>query len=215
MIPNELIDIGSPHRIDSLAVVGEETSRAIADHRLVVGPHAVVRSFTVIYLGSMIGSHLETGHHVVIREENRVGDHVSIWSNTVLDYACTIGNRVRIHSSVYVAQHTVMEDDVFVAPGVTLANDRYPISRSLEGPVLRRGARIGVNATLLPGVDVGANALVGAGAVVTKDVPEGVVVVGNPARIIGSVDSLPTRGLHNGASTPSATRPSTSTPGQA
>jgi acetyltransferase-like isoleucine patch superfamily enzyme len=208
------IDIGRPHRIDPLAVVGEEPSRGIADRRLVIGPGAVVRSFTVIYLGSMIGSHLETGHHVVVREENRVGDHVNIWSNSVLDYSCIIGNRVRLHTSVYVAQHSVMEDDVFVAPGVTLANDRYPVSRSLEGPVVRRGARIGANATLLPGVEVGPNALVGAGAVVTKDVPEGAVVVGNPARIIGSVDSLPGPNPDASAGTPPVPRSSTSSPGQ-
>jgi acetyltransferase-like isoleucine patch superfamily enzyme len=215
MSRSTLIDIGSPNRIDPLAVVGEEPSRGIADLRLVIGPHAVVRSFTVIYLGSMIGSHLETGHHVLVREENRVGDHVSIWSNSVLDYGCTIGNRVRLHTSVYVAQHSVMEDDVFVAPGVTLANDRYPVSRSLEGPVVRRGARIGANATLLPGVEVGANALVGGGAVVTKDVPERAVVVGNPARIIGSVDSLPAPDRDDLASTPPEARPSTRAPGQA
>jgi acetyltransferase-like isoleucine patch superfamily enzyme len=116
---------------------------------------------------------------------------------------------------VYVAQHSVMEDDVFVAPGVTLANDRYPVSRSLEGPIVRTGARIGANATLLPGVEVGANALVGGGAVVTKDVPERAVVVGNPARIIGSVDSLPAPDRDDLASTPPEARPSTRAPGQA
>src|SRR5207302_7537730 len=114
-----------------------------------------------------------------------------------------------------VAQHTVMEDDVFVAPGAGLANDRYPVSPALEGPVLRRGARIGVNATLLPGVEVGAHALVGAGAVVTKDVPAGVVVAGNPARKIGSVDALPASDRADAAGTwPTASRFSSS-PGQA
>ena len=92
---------------------------------------------------------------------------------------------------MYIAQFTVIEDDVFLAPGVMIANDRHPICRDcMKGPTIRRGARVGINATLLPEIVVGESALVGAGAVVTKDVPARAVVVGNPARVIGSVDQL-------------------------
>lgn len=183
--------LAKPHRIDHLAVVGEVPGRTIPDQTLSIGPHSIIRSFSVIYLGSRIGAHLETGHHAVIREENRIGDHFSIWNNSCVDYGCSIGNRVKIHNNVYVAQFTTIEDDVFLAPGVMIANDSHPICMlCLKGPTIKRRARIGINATLLPGVVIGEEALVGAGAVVTKDVPPRAVVVGNPGRVIGTIDRL-------------------------
>jgi acetyltransferase-like isoleucine patch superfamily enzyme len=185
------VELGDAHDIDPLAILGEVTGRDIEDRVLVLGPNAKVRAFSILYGGSRIGAHLETGHHVVIREQNRIGDHLSIWNNSVIDYGCVIGDRVRIHSNCYVAQDTVIEDDVFLAPGVSIANDRYPIcTNCLEGPTIRRGAKLGVNVTVLPGVDIGAEALIGSGAVVTRDVAAGAVVVGNPAHAIGSVDAL-------------------------
>ena len=185
------LQIATPNRIDPQAVVGEIPGREISDLTLTIGPHAIVRSFSVIYAGSSIGAHLETGHGVVIREQNRIGDQLSIWNNSTIDYGCIIGNRVRMHSGVYVAQFTVIEDDVFLAPGVMIANDRHPICADcMKGPTIKRGARVGINVTLLPEVVIGEDALVGAGAVVTKDVPPRAVVVGNPARVISTVDRL-------------------------
>jgi acetyltransferase-like isoleucine patch superfamily enzyme len=183
--------LGRPNRIDALAVVGEISGRDIKDRSLRIGPHSVVRAFSVIYAGSRIGSHLETGHHVVIREENQIGDRLSIWNNSTIDYGCILGNGVRIHCNVYVAQFTLIEDDVFLAPGVMIANDKHPICRDcMKGPTIKRGARVGINATLLPEVVVGEDALVGGGAVVTHDVAARAVVVGNPAHVIGTVDGL-------------------------
>jgi acetyltransferase-like isoleucine patch superfamily enzyme len=188
------ISIGTPHQVDDLAVIGERPGRMIPDDALQIGPNAVIRAFSVIYVGSHIGSHLETGHGVVIREENQIGDHLSIWNQSTIDYGCAIGNRVRIHTGVYVAQFTTIEDDVFLAPGVMIANDRHPVCRDcLQGPTIKRGARVGINATLLPGVVIGERALIGAGAVVTRDVPAGTVVAGNPARVVGQVDELDQR----------------------
>jgi carbonic anhydrase/acetyltransferase-like protein (isoleucine patch superfamily) len=126
-----------------------------------------------------------------VREENRIGSHCTLWNNSTIDYGCVIGDRVRIHCNVYIAQFTTLEDDVFLAPGVTIANDPHPIcTKCMQGPTIRRGARIGVNVTLLPLITIGENALVGAGSVVTADVPPGMLVAGNPARIIGPVDSV-------------------------
>jgi acetyltransferase-like isoleucine patch superfamily enzyme len=185
------IVLADPSEIDPQAIVGAMPGRKIEDTSLEIGPHANVRAFTVIYVGSRIGSHLETGHGAVIREENKIGDHLSIWNQSTIDYGCVIGNNVRIHTGVYVAQFTTIEDDVFLAPGVMIANDRHPICRDcLQGPTIKRGARVGINSTLLPAIVIGEGALVGAGSVVTKDVPPGMVVAGNPARVMGDVESL-------------------------
>jgi acetyltransferase-like isoleucine patch superfamily enzyme len=179
--------------VDDDVEIGYPTDRATTG-RLTLGNGARLRSGTVLYAGSTVGARLTTGHHVVIREDNVLGDDVSVWSNTVIDYGCVIGHRVKIHCNCYVAQYTVIDDDAFLAPGVTIANDLYPRvdgSRSaMSGPHIGRGARIGVNATLLPFVRIGADALIGSGAVVTRDVPAGAVAVGNPARAIGRVDEL-------------------------
>jgi acetyltransferase-like isoleucine patch superfamily enzyme len=152
---------------------------------LVLGAGARLRSGTVLYDGSTIGRRLETGHGVVIREGCEVGDDVSVWSNSVIDYGCRIGSRVKIHCNCYVAQYTELEDDVFLAPGVTIANDLYPGDRRsaqrMAGPRIGAGAQIGVNVTILPFVRIGAGALIGAGSVVTRDIPAVVVAFGNPA----------------------------------
>lgn len=161
---------------------------------LVLGPGAHLRSGTVLYRGSTIGARLETGHHVVVREECTIGDDVSIWTGSVVDYGCRIGNRVKIHCNCYVAQYTDIGDDAFLAPGVTVANDLYPGSRESEqhmsGPSIGAGAQIGVNVTILPFVRIGAGALIGAGATVTRDIPDGCVAFGNPAVVRGRVDAL-------------------------
>lgn len=178
---------------DRDVLIGYPSSRRAFPYP-VIGAGAQLRSGTVIYAGTVIGERLSTGHHVVIREENVLGDDVSVWSNSVVDYGCRIGNRVKIHSNCYVAQYTVIDDDAFLAPGVTIANDLYPKvpgSRTfMTGPHIGRGARIGVNATLLPFVRIGAESLVGSGAVVTRDVPAGAVVYGSPAKVHGSVVDL-------------------------
>lgn len=183
--PNAIVDPG--------VVLGYVPSRGESGP-LSIGDRARIRQGTIIYARTTIGMQLETGHHVVIREDNVVGDGLSIWSNSTIDYGCRIGNRVKIHHNVYVAQFTVIEDDVFLGPGVVIANDIHPgcpLARDcMEGPVIRRGAQVGAVAILLPRVVIGEHALIGAGSVVTRDVPPGAVVYGNPAQVRGWVQDM-------------------------
>jgi len=148
----------------------------------------------VIYAGTTIGDALQTGHNVVIREENTIGHRFNIWSNSTVDYGCRLGDDVKVHCNVYVAQFTVLEDDVFLGPGVTVANDPHPgcpeFRRCMRGPTLRRGVKVGANATLLPAVQVGEYSLVGAGSVVTSDIPPRSVAYGTPARVVATVEEL-------------------------
>ncbi|GAA4207866.1 DapH/DapD/GlmU-related protein [Actinocatenispora rupis] len=185
--------VGAGLTADPDVTIGYPPNRSVHTG-LAMGPDARLRSGTVVYQGSRIGARFETGHHVVVREGCTIGDDVSVWSNTVVDYGCRLGHRVKVHSNCYLAQYTELGDDAFLAPGVTIANDLYPgqadSARVMSGPYIGAGAQIGVNVTILPYVRIGAGALVGAGAVVSRDVPPGAVVYGNPAVVHGTVDGL-------------------------
>lgn len=161
----------------------------------IIGANAKIRSHTVIYAGNKIGKNLQTGNKVNIREFNSIGDNVSIGTLAVIEHHVVIGDGVRIHSQAFIPEHSVIEEDAWIGPNVVLTNAKYPLSpgvkAGLKGPVIKKRARIGANATILPALVIGTNALVGAGAVVVHDVPEDAVVVGNPARIIKSIVELP------------------------
>lgn len=154
---------------------------------VILGAGSVIRSHTVLYRGVRAGEGLTTGHGVLVREASVLGDHVSIGSHTVLEHHVTVGDRVRIHSTCFIPELTTLEDGAWIGPGVRFTNARYPnrpdTKASLEGVTVARDAVVGAGVVVLPGVRIGAGALIGAGAVVVHDVPDGAVVVGNPARI--------------------------------
>jgi acetyltransferase-like isoleucine patch superfamily enzyme len=181
--------------VDIGVLVGYPSAR-VQTAALDLAPGARLRSGTVLYAGSRIGERFSSGHHVVVREQCVLGDDVSVWSNTVIDYGCRIGDRVKVHANCYVAQYSQIEQDAFLAPGVSFANDLYPGSAEsaarMAGPVIGAGAQLGVNVTVLPFVRIGAGALIGAGSVVTRDVPAGAVAYGNPAVVRCRVEDLPT-----------------------
>jgi acetyltransferase-like isoleucine patch superfamily enzyme len=186
-----LIRVGEGAVIDPGALVGYRAERLKERKALELGPRARIRSGSVVYEGSRIGAGLQTGHGVILREENLIGDSFSIWNNSCVDYGCVIGNRVKIHNNVYIAQFTTIEDDVFIAPGVIVTNDPCPpCGLCMKGPTIRRGAKIGGGATLLPHIVIGEDARVGAGAVVTRNVPPRALVVGNPARVLRKVTEM-------------------------
>jgi acetyltransferase-like isoleucine patch superfamily enzyme len=168
----------------------------------VLGDGAVIRSHTVIYAGNVIGRNFQTGNKVNIRESNHIGDNVSVGTLSVIEHHVQIGNNVRIHTQVFIPEFSVLEDGCWIGPNVVFTNARYPLSPGakdrLEGPVIRKHAKIGANVTLLPGVVIGENALVGAGSVVVRDVAAGTVVVGNPARLIRQIADLPYPGVERG-----------------
>jgi acetyltransferase-like isoleucine patch superfamily enzyme len=186
--------LGADVTVDDNVQLGYLTGRKIKDFTLRIGDGARIRCGTTIYGGTTIGSGLQTGHNVTIREENEIGDNFQVWNCTTIDYACKIGSNVKIHCNCYIAQFTVVEDNAFMAPGVTIANDIHPgcefSNKCMKGPHIEEGVEIGVNVTILPFVRIGAHSVIGSGAVITKDIPPGSVVVGNPGRVICSIHDL-------------------------
>ena len=189
------VTIGDNAELAPYTIIGEpQKGKKSGEMATIIGDNAVIRSHTVIYAGNRIGDNFQTGHGVLLREENEIGNNVSIGSHSVVEHHVKIGNSVRIHSQAFIPEFSVLEDECWIGPNVVLTNAVYPLSPdakiNLKGPIIEYGAKIGANATLLPGVIIGKGALVGAGAVVTKDVPEGAVVAGNPARVINHTSNL-------------------------
>lgn len=147
-----------------------------------IGKNCILRPGTTIYSDVRIGNDFSSGHDVMIRENTVIGDNVSVGSSCIIEGKCVIGNNVSLQSLVYIPTNVVIEDDVFIGPNAVLTNDPYPPRGGIKGPVIKKGASVGANATILPGVVIGEGALVGAASVVTKDVPAYTLAVGNPAR---------------------------------
>lgn len=148
-----------------------------------IGHHAVLRSGTIIYCNVIIGDYFQSGHNTLIREKTRIGDRTTIGTATVIDGNTRIGNNVSLQSMVYIPTDTSIGDHVFIGPNAVLTNDKYPPSGCLRGPIIKTGAAIGANATILPGVCIGEGAFVAAGSIVTRDVPDHMMAIGIPARI--------------------------------
>ena len=161
---------------------------------LVVGDGARILACAVVFAGSRLGSGVIVGDQACVRERCELGDGVIVGRGSLVENDTTVGARTRIQANAYVTAYTTLEEDVFIAPGVVTTNDNF-MGRTeerlaqMKGPTVRRGARVGGGAVLLPGIEIGEEAFVGAGAVVLHDVPARAVVVGNPARQIRDVPS--------------------------
>lgn len=193
LFPN--VELDSNSEIGPFVILGHPPmGKKPGEEKLILGSNSHIRSHTVIYAGSIIGSRFQTGHHVLIREYCHIGDDCSVGTGSILEFKVKLGNRVRLHSQVFIPEYCIIEDDAWIGPRVVLTNAKFPASpytkNNLKGVVVRKGAMIGANSTILPGIVVGTNSLVGAGSVVTKDVSPQMIVVGNPARINGRIDEL-------------------------
>jgi acetyltransferase-like isoleucine patch superfamily enzyme len=155
---------------------------------VIIGNSAVIRWGTIIYADVEVGDDFKTGHSVMIREKTIIGNKVVIGTNTVIDGNVQIGNFVKLESNVYIPTHTKIGSHVFIGPGAVLTNDKYPQRLRDEyepdGPTLEDSVTVGANATILPGIKIGEGSMIGAGSVVTKEVPPWSYAIGIPARII-------------------------------
>lgn len=180
-------ELGDGTTVDSHVVLGTP-GRMASDVPARTGANCHLRAHGVLYAGATFGDNVRTGHHWMVREGTTIGNDSLVGSGVVIDDQCRIGSRVSIQTGVYIPTFTVIEDDVFLGPRVCLTNDKF-MGRPAElvGVTVRRGARLGANCVVLPGIEIGEQAVVGSGAVVTKDVPAYSIVAGNPARVMGEV----------------------------
>jgi UDP-2-acetamido-3-amino-2,3-dideoxy-glucuronate N-acetyltransferase len=191
--------LGAGVRIQDGAVLGKPPafgarSKAAREEPppLMVGDGATICAGAVLVAGGAIGPGVVIGDQVYVRERSAIGRDSVVGRGCSIENDVVIGARARIQTGSYITAFSELEDDVFVAPCVTTTNDvtagRRPRGVALRGPRLRRACRIGAGAVLLPGVEVGEEAFVGAGAVVTRDVAPRSLVVGSPARHVREVD---------------------------
>lgn len=192
--------IGDNVRIDDGAVIGKRPMRAAnsavtkeqALVGAVIGPNCIIGTHVVIYRGCTIGTKVLIADLSTIRENVSIGDFTIVGRGVAVENFCKIGNYVKLETNVYVTAYSEIEDRVFVAPCVATSNDNY-IGRTEErfkhfkGATIRKGARVGVHATVLPGITIAQDTLVAAGALVTKDTPAKKIVAGVPAKVFRDV----------------------------
>lgn len=187
------VTLGRGTVVGANCVVGEYLAAWYADHSTplaptVIGEGSILRSNSVVYAGVTAGAGLQTGHHVTIREETVLGAHCSVGSYGDIQNRCTLGDYVRLQSGVFLCGGAVVEDYVWIFPHVVTTDDPTPPSEVARGPLLRKFAVVAADSLLLPGVEVESDAVVAAGAVVTKKVKSGTVVAGNPAKVLAATD---------------------------
>jgi UDP-2-acetamido-3-amino-2,3-dideoxy-glucuronate N-acetyltransferase len=194
--------VGDNVRIDDGTVIGKLPMRAansaVTSDKQVppaeLGSDCIVGSHVIIYRGCKIGNKILVADLSTIRENVVIGDFTIVGRGVAIENFCTIGRYVKLETNVYITAYSEIEDRVFVAPCVATSNDNY-VGRTEErfkhfkGAIVRRGARVGVNATVLPGVTINADSLVAAGALVTSDTPPKKIVAGVPAKVFRDVPS--------------------------
>ncbi len=189
------VTIGDNAFVEANCIIGEYQMDFCLDrkehiHPLTIGKKALIRSGSIIYSGSTIGDNFSTGHQVTIREKAQIGDNVSIGTLSDIQGNCKIGNYVRLHSSVHIGQKSVIDDFVWIYPYVVLTNDPTPPSEDFIGVHVHSFAIIATGSIVMPGLDIGQDCLIGAGAIVTKSVEAYAVAVGNPAKTVSDIRKI-------------------------
>ena len=191
--------LGEGVKVLENAVVGKQPSlspRSTAKREplppTVIGDGTIVSTAAIVFAGTTIGARVILGDQSCVRERVTMGDDVVLGRGSLVENDTTIGALTKIQADAYITAYSTLEDNVFIAPCVVTTNDNF-MGRTeqrhelVKGPTIRRGARIGGGAILCPGIEIGEDAFVGAGAVVTKDVPPRMLVVGTPARVLREV----------------------------
>lgn len=183
--------VGHPaaHELSDILKMRSLDNKLVSGAPVKIGRKVVVRDNCILYSGVVIGEITRFGHNVLVREGVTIGKNSLIGTNVVIDGQCRIGRNVSIQTGAYISAYSIIEDFTFLAPNCCLLNDKY-LSRKkfkLVGPTIKKGASIGGNAIIFPGVIIGEGAVVGAGAVVTKSVPPKTIVVGIPAKVLKPV----------------------------
>jgi UDP-3-O-[3-hydroxymyristoyl] glucosamine N-acyltransferase len=192
VVVHDGVAIGDGCTIMDGAVLGKRTARgASGEERLVIGAGAKVCTGAIVFDSARIGAGAIVGDQAYVRERARIGEGTLVGRGSAIDNDVVVGDRVSIQTMVYVTGFSVVEDDVFIGPGVTMTNDntmmRQPREAPITGPTLRRACRVGGGVTLAPAVEVGEEAFVAAGAVVVNSVRPRAVVMGVPAREVRQV----------------------------
>jgi acetyltransferase-like isoleucine patch superfamily enzyme len=197
-VVHEGTEVGENCLLEDGAVLGKRprlrpgsSAAGAAIGALVLGPGATVCSGAVVYAGAEIATGAIIGDQAQVRERATIGPGSVVGRASSVDFDARVGAHVRIQTGVYVTGGSIVEDDVFLGPGVLTTNDhtmgRHPRGEALLGPTFRRACRVGGGAVLVPGVTIGEEAFVAAGALVTRDVGDRQVVMGMPARVVGRV----------------------------
>ena len=185
------VALGENVIIEDYCVIGLPF-KGMNNEQTIIGDNSILRAGTYIYAGNCIGNNFQSGNKVNIRELNNIGDDVSIGTLSVIEHHVTISNNVRIHTQVFVPEYTILDENCWLGPNVVLTNARYPkhpsVKDELHGVRIKKNAKIGANTTLLPGVVIGKDSLIGAGSVVTKDITDGMIAFGNPAKTQRKID---------------------------
>jgi acetyltransferase-like isoleucine patch superfamily enzyme len=194
------VEIGDNTTIGDFCIIGHPTKKniegidfssirlGIKESTTKIGMNSLIRSGSIIYSNVQIGHSLRTGHSVVIRENTNIGNDCLIGTKAVVDGYVTIGDKSFVQTNCYITQSTKIGSFVFIGPNVVTLDNKYIVlGKGLRGPKILNGVRIGANTTILPEVEIGEYSVIGAGSLVSQNIPSRTLAYGNPARVIRKI----------------------------